>query len=230
MARTVSLLVLVFAFAPFADAKTPVRVCRKACAPLMASVCPAKGRPHRKCRRLIVRECHREGVAVCAFAMPTGSPGDGSPVTTTPGGDGTSTTTTTVSPPLVTTTTTPTGTPSDVAGTWDFEGTIVQRGCGFDASYDSIGSTLVVSQQGSALSGTAEGSPATGDVTASGWSFGTQPDCRVVPGTSETCCVTFSVDVDGFGSPASAQGTAVANCGQGSICTARWTGTVTSSN
>jgi hypothetical protein len=135
-----------------------------------------------------------------------------------------------VSPPLVTTTTTPTGPPADVAGTWDFESAIVQGGCGFDASYDSIESTLVVSQQGSVLSATTEGAPASGDVTAAGWTFTTKPDCRVVPGTRETCCVTFSVDVDGFGSPASAQGTAIANCGQGSSCRTHWTGSVTGSN
>ena len=219
MIRIVSLLLLACVFVPAADARTPARVCRKACAPLVSSICPSKGRVLGKCRRLIVRACRQEGVGVCAVGTPTG----------TPGGDGSTTTTTTVSPPLVTTTTTtiPATVPADVAGTWDFEGGIVQRGCGFDASYDSIESTLVVSQQGSALSGTTEGATASGNVSGSGWTFTSAPDCRRVLGTTETCCVTFSVSVDGFASPATATGTAVQNCALGFICQTHWTGSVT---
>jgi hypothetical protein len=51
--------------------------------------------------------------------------------------------------------------------------------------------------------------------------------CGRVLGTTQTCCVTFSVTVDGFGSPATATGTAVANCAQGYICQTHWTGSVT---
>jgi len=59
------------------------------------------------------------------------------------------------------------------------------------------------------------------------WTFASAPDCRRVLGTTQTCCVTFSVTVDGFGSPATATGTAIANCAQGYICQTHWTGSVT---
>ena len=232
MLRIVSLLLLTCLFVPVADARTPLRLCRKACRPLVSEACPQKRRALAKCRQVLLRDCRRQGVAVCALGMPTGTPGDGSPTTTSPGDDGFSPPTTTL--PVVTTTVpsspvTTTTLPSaahDVSGSWDFTGAIVQRGCGFDASYDTIESSLVVSQQGSVLSGSTEGAPASGQVSAGGWTFVTQPDCRQVPGSTATCCLTFSIDVDGFGSPATAQGTATAQC-QGSMCQAHWTGSVT---
>jgi hypothetical protein len=233
MRRVVAVICLLLV-ASWADAaRTPARVCRKACAPLVSSVCPTKGKALRTCRGRLVRECRRQGVAVCAFGLPTGGPGDGggSPTTTTtvpavtvttttvPGGGATTTTTAS----STTTTLTPAGA---VAGTWRFEGTLAQPGCSFDDSFVAIVSSLAVSQAGAALSGTVEGAPATGQARADGWTFSTLPDCRPVPGTERSCCLTFSVASAGVTSPSPAEGTAAASCDDGSTCTARWAGSV----
>ncbi len=289
--RLVSVLLALLLVTSVADARTSARKCRKACKPLVTSVCPPKGRALRKCRKPILGECRRDGVAVCALGMPTDGAGDGGTTTTTPTtlapplettstlaplattttAPASPTTSTTVAPPLVTTTTTaprvtttttaprvtttttappvtttttapPVTTTTtlpplpvpDVSGTWTFEGAIVEHACGFNESYEAIESTLVVLQNGNTLSGSAtaqpiEGDdvPASGQVTGGGWTFATAPDCRVVPDSDETCCLTFSVDVGEFGSPAAATGTAIAACDQGSSCQAAWVGSVT---
>jgi hypothetical protein len=126
-----------------------------------------------------------------------------------------------------TTTTLPGTAVPDVSGSWLFAAAIETDGCSLDPSYDAIESALVVSQEANLLSGIAEGEPASGQVTGGGWTFTTAPDCRLVPGSDERCCLTFSVDVGAFGSPAAATGAAVAQCDQGSSCQATWTGSVT---
>lgn len=224
----VTIVLLAFALlAPAAEARTKLRVCREACAPLVASVCPPKGKALRQCRRPLIRECRRQGVAVCAFGFPTsgtdGTPGDG-PVPTT-----TTTTTTTVPDPSVTTTTLPPNVAA-VAGAWTFEShTIVEPACGFGDADDLIVSALTVMQDVTALAGSMEGAPATGEVAGATWTFSSQPDCRVVPGTGDTCCLRFTVDAAGVGSSAPATGTATAACDDGSSCASRWAGSVTRS-
>jgi hypothetical protein len=228
--RLITLLLSLALVASAAEAKTKLRVCRKACAPLVASVCPPKGKPLRKCRAPLIRDCRRQGVAVCAFGLPTSNPdtpppGDGSVTTTTT----TTSTTTTLPDPSVTTTTLPPDLAA-VAGSWLFEShTIVGPACGFGEADDLIASTLAVRQDGAALSGTMEGTPASGVVTGDTWSFASQDDCRLVPATDEICCLTFRVDASGVTSPAGAQGTATATCSGGSTCAARWAGSVTRS-
>jgi hypothetical protein len=226
MGRLVVLLLAVLMVVSVADARTSRRKCRKACKPLIAAVCAPKGKAHRVCRRKIVRECRREGVAACAMGLPVGG-GDG---TSTPGSSTTTTspstgvTTTTVPGSTVTTTTLPPPGVVAVAGTWTFDGTIVQPGC--NIAYD-IESTLAVSQDGAVLTGTVEGVPGSGTAGASEWTFGTAPDCRQVPGSTDVCCLEFAVDAAAATSPASAQAVASATCDGGSTCEARWTGTVT---
>ena len=214
MLRRVSLLLAVLLLGSIAEARTALRVCRKACAPLVSGVCPPKGKALRKCRTPILRDCRRQGVASCALAFPkNGSDG------------GASTTSTTVSSPFTTTTLPPAGVQA-VAGMWTFDGTVAQHGCSLGASYDSIVSSLSVAQDARTLSGAIEGVAASGDVGDAGWTFATQPDCRNVPGSTGQCCLTFAVGVDGFGSPGGADGTASARCDDGSSCEAHWTGTV----
>jgi hypothetical protein len=227
MGRLIAVLLALLMIVSVADARTSRRKCRKSCKPLISAVCPSKGKARRVCRRQILRECRREGVATCAAGLPTGGPGDG---TFTPGSTTTTTTTpstgvTTTTEPgtSVTTTTLPAGVVA-VAGGWRFGGTVVQPGCNID--YD-IESTLAVSQDGAALTGTIEGVPGSGTASASGWSFGTAPDCRQVPDSTEVCCLHFTVEADGATSSASAQAVAGATCDDGSTCEARWTGTVT---
>lgn len=230
MVRAVSLFVMLGLAAAVADARTPLRVCRKACRPLVSSVCPPKGKALRQCRKPIVRSCRREGVAACAIPIDPPAGGSLTTTTTTPGAVVTTTSTTITAPSETTTTTTlPPGVPS-VAGTWRFDGAVVQRGCGYDESYDVIESQLNVLQQAAALSGSMvgiEGRQAAGEVTGGGWSFATTPDCRPLPASTEVCCLSFAVSAAGFASPATAAGTATAQCDGPSSCVARWNGSVT---
>jgi hypothetical protein len=50
--------------------RLPARVCREACAPLVATVCPARSDGLRQCRVQLLRECRRKGTAVCALRLP----------------------------------------------------------------------------------------------------------------------------------------------------------------
>jgi hypothetical protein len=224
MLRSVSLLLAVLLLGSIAEARTALRVCRKACAPMVSGVCPPKGKALRKCRMPILRNCRRQGVAICALAFPKSGSDDGTTTTTLPG-DGSGPTSTTVSSPFTTTTLPPAGV-QVVAGVWTFDGTVAQHGCSLGASYDTIVSSLSVAQDARALSGAIEGAAASGDVGDAGWTFATRPDCRNVPGSAGQCCLTFAVGVDGFGSPGGADGTASARCDDGSSCEAHWTGTV----
>jgi len=217
MGRLVSFLLAVLLVGSVANAKTPLRKCRQACKPLVSSVCPPKGRALRRCRTPILQECRRDGIAACALGLPTDSPGDG---TTTPTTPGSSPTTTTV-PPSSVTTTLPPGVPA-VAGAWTFEGTIVQAGC--TLHYD-IESALSVQQDGSTLFGTMEERPATGTVTATGWTFTWSEDDLQAP--DMTCSRTFVVSASGVLSPVAAAATATGSCSDGSTCEARWAGSVT---
>src|SRR5262245_48392003 len=223
MVRLVSAFLAVVLVGAIADAKTPLRKCRAACKPLVSSTCPAKGKPLRKCRTAILRECRRDGVAACAFGLPTGGPGDDTTTPTTMPGQSTTSTsvTTTTAPGATTTTLAPADVPS-VAGNWTFQGTMVQPGCNLNAdTYHQISSALVVQQDGQALSGTMEGHAAAGAASASGWSF----EWKV--GDGAPCTQRFVVDATGVSSPAAAEGVASATCNDGSSCQARWTGSVT---
>jgi hypothetical protein len=223
MPRIVAVICLVIVASWAHAARTPGRVCRKACAPVVADVCPERGKALRRCRGRLVRECRREGVAVCAFGQPTGTPPATLPVTTTT--VRAATTTTTVMGVVPTTTTTVP--PALVGGEWVFAGTQVQPGCGFDESFAEIGATLVVAQGGAALNGRIEGAAAAGQVSAGGWTFATLPDCRPVEGTEVSCCLSFGVASGGVVSPSPAEGTATGSCDDGSTCTARWVGSLT---
>ena len=231
MGRLATLLLAVLLVASVADAKTPMPKCRKACKPLVSSVCPEKGKALRKCRTEILRECRRDDVAACALGLPTAGPGDGTTTpTTTPGSTTTSTTlpasvTTTTTPGSAPTTTTPTlrqpGVPA-VGGNWTFDGVLAQAGC--NLNYDIV-SSLAVLQDGSTLYGTMEGRAAAGTVNATGWSFAWNVGNLQAP--DATCTQSFLVAVTGVTSPAAAEGTASASCTDGSTCQARWTGSVT---
>src|SRR5262249_4982244 len=200
MLRSVSLLLAVLLLGSIAEARTALRVCRKACAPLVSDVCPPKGKALRKCRMPIFRDCRRQGVASCALAFPkSGSDGGGS--TPTSPGNGSGPTSTTVSSPFTTTTLPPSGVQA-VAGVWTFDGTVAQHGCSLGASYDSIVSSLSVAQDARALSGAIEGAAASGDVGDAGWTFATRPDWRNVPGSAGQCCLTLAVGRDGLAPPA----------------------------
>src|SRR5262245_66253869 len=96
MGRLVSVFLAVVLVGAIADARTPLRKCRAACKPLVSSTCPAKGRPLRKCRTAILRECRHDGVAACAFGLSTGGPGDETTTPTTMPGQSPTVTTTTV--------------------------------------------------------------------------------------------------------------------------------------
>ncbi len=227
MRRALAVLCLLVAASWVQAARTPKRVCRKACAPLVASVCPERGKTLRRCRGRLVRQCRREGVAACAFSRPTGGPGETptlptATTTTTPAPATTTTTVTGVGPS--TTTTLP---PALVGGEWDFAGAQVEPGCDLDDSFLEIGATLVVSQGGPALTGHIEGAAAAGQVDAAGWTFATLPDCRPVPETPVSCCLWLSIVSAGVVSPSPAEATAAATCDDGSACAARWAGTVT---
>lgn len=244
MGRLVTLLLAVLLAASVADAKkTPMPKCRKACKPLVSAVCPEKGKPLRKCRTGILRECRQDGIAACALGLPTGDPDDGTTMpttTTTPGSTTTSTTlpsvtttttpgsaptTTTTSPGAASTTTTTTlpqpGVPA-VGGDWTFDGVLAQAGC--NLNYDIV-SSLAVLQDGSTLYGTMEGRAAAGTANATGWSFAWNVGNLQAP--DATCTQSFLVAVTGVTSPAAAEGTASASCTDGSTCQARWTGSVT---
>lgn len=230
MGRCLVLVLAVLLGAQTAHAKTPTRVCRKVCAPLIETACPVKGKALRKCRRSIVRDCRRLGVAVCALGLPTGGPGDGTTTPTLPDLPSTTTTTAPVAGGSTTTTTLPGQPPqavAAVAGAWIFDGTIAERGCGIGASFDAIVSAFSVDQRGSSLTGAMEGVPAAGAVGTAGWRFATLPDCRLVPDTRTSCCLTFSVAVTAFAPVSPADGTATAACDDGSVCESRWRGSVT---
>jgi hypothetical protein len=241
MGRLVALLA-VLVVASVADAKTPMPKCRKACKPLVSSVCPEKGKALRKCRAEVLRECRRDGVAACALGLPTAGPGDGTTTptttpgstttfttlpasvttTTTPGSAPTTTTTTPGSAPTTTTTTLPPPSVPAVGGNWTFDGVLAQAGC--NLNYDIV-SSLAVLQDGSTLYGTMEGRAAAGTVNATGWSFAWNVGNLQAP--DATCTQSFLVAVTGVTSPAAAEGTASASCTDGSTCQARWTGSVT---
>lgn len=226
MGRLVSVLLAVLLVTSIADAKTPLRKCRKACKPLVASVCPPKGKALRRCRTPILRECRREGIAACAFGLPTGGPDDGTATSTTTTTPAQATTSTTVTSPVSTTTTLPPFTGPSVAGTWLFEGVLAEAGCNFsDDEYHEITSALAVLQDGSTLSGTMDGAAAAGAVSATGWSFNWNDGYR--ESAEATCRRRFTVTATGPGSPTPADATATAICTDNSTCQARWTGSVT---
>jgi hypothetical protein len=232
MIRCLALFLSLLVAVAVADAKTPLRKCRKACRPLVQLTCPPKGKALRACRATLVRQCRRQGVEACDLGLATGGPDDGTTTTTTP--DAT-TTTTTVGPGVTTTSTTLPG-GATVAGSWVFEGAMSDDGCDFDASYDVIVSGLAVSQSGSTLGGTmhgdadvvfldpASGTPAAGELRGGGWSFATFPDCR--PTARGRCCLSFVVEAASVASPSPAAGTAGASCDDGFACSSRWSGTV----
>ena len=217
--------------ASVADAKTPMPECRKACKPLVNSVCPDKGKTRRHCRSEILRECRRDGIAACALGLPTGGPEDGTTTPTTLPGSTTTTSTTlpstgsttTTGPAPTTTTTTlpPAGVPA-VGGNWIFDGVLAQAGC--NLNYDIV-SSLAVQQDARTLYGTMEERAAAGAVDANGWSFSWNVGNLQAP--DATCTQSFLVSVTGVTSPAAAEGTATASCTDGSTCQARWTGSVT---
>ncbi len=235
MGRLAVLLLAGLLLAPSADARTPLRKCRKACKPLVSTACPAKGRALRKCRRGILRECRRDGIATCAFGLPTGGPGDGTTAptptsstlppsvttttTTLPGG---SSTTATVPGSASTTTTLPAPVAA-VAGNWGFAGALTQSTCS-TLDYDII-SSLAVQQDGATLYGTMEGRAAAGAAGANGWSFEWNVGNLQAP--EATCAQRFVITVSAATSPAAADATATASCTDGSACQAHWVGSVT---
>jgi plastocyanin len=87
MRRLVLTLGLVVLVAAGADARTSAKRCRKACGAAVTA-CVDAGTKRRKCRKLLVRQCRREGVGACAVEP-------GPATTTTPTTSTTSTTLTT---------------------------------------------------------------------------------------------------------------------------------------
>jgi len=225
MLRVVSLLLALVLAAAAADARTPARVCRKTCRPFFSTFCPEPGKAFRKCRAHLLRDCRQQGVAVCTTETPTGSPVS----TTTPPSGPTTTTTTTTTPGTASPTTTTTLAPSDVAGIWSFQGTVASDGCGQPDLFDVVQAAISVTQDGTALSGTIGASPATGEVSGSGWTFVTAQDCRPSGDPGTICCLTSQVQAEGFGSPSPAQGLGTAQCSDGFACEVHWDGSLTRS-
>ena len=208
MGRLVSVLLAVLLVASFADARTPLRKCRKACQPLVSAVCPPKGKALRQCRTAIIKECRREGFAACALFLPTGGPGDGiaAPTTTTTTTlSPPPTTSTTVTSPVVTTTTLPPPVIPPVSGTWAFEGVLAQVACDHYDPVPNLALQLAVQQDGETLSGAVEDSAAIGAVDGSGWTF-------TWSGQDATCTQHLTVYASGYGSPTSARATASTTC------------------